>query len=91
MEEGEAELREQIRSTEDVEDVFYPARAYFDRDVYAFSPPHPQLYAVGVIVDPCKGTVPDCCMNRFGSPVYPWVKRELVDYYPRVRGPGPSF
>ena len=55
---------------EDVEDFFYPARGFFDRDQYRFEVPHPQKYAIGLIVDPCRGNAFDCCMGRFGSPVY---------------------
>ena len=90
MELSEATLQDEIRNTKDTQDHFYPARLFFDRDQYVFRPPHPQLYAIGMIVDPCgcmdapETCVPDCCVHRFGSAVYPWVKRELVDYYPRV-------
>ena len=90
MELSEATLQDEIRNTKDTQDHFYPARLFFDRDQYVFRPPHPQLYAIGMIVDPCgcmdapDTCVPDCCVHRFGSAVYPWVKRELVDYYPRV-------
>ena len=90
MVQSEATLAEEIRNTEDTQGHFYPARLFFDRDQYVFKPPHPQLYAIGMIIDPCGCMAApatcqaDCCMNRFGSAVYPWVKRELVDYYPRV-------
>lgn len=90
MVQSEATLAEEIRNTEDTQGHFYPARLFFDRDQYVFKPPHPQLYAIGMIIDPCGCMAApatcqaDCCMNRFGSAVYPWIKRELVDYYPRV-------
>ena len=81
MELSEATLQDEIRNTKDTQDHFYPARLFFDRDQYVFRPPHPQLYAIGMIVDPCgcmdapDTCVPDCCVHRFGSAVYPWVKR----------------
>lgn len=66
MAQSTEELKELLMSTEDVEDYFYPARSYFNRDQYTYDIPHPQLYAIGLIVDPCVGNPYDCCTNMFG-------------------------
>ncbi|KAJ1446662.1 hypothetical protein M885DRAFT_545625 [Pelagophyceae sp. CCMP2097] len=87
-------LQEQLRSNEFVEEIFHPDRAgparpsqsgqteraiYFDPDVFHVEAPHAQLYAMGMILDPCKSNAFDCCASQFGTPVYGRLKRALVD------------
>ena len=50
LENGNADLVELLKSTEAVEDYFYPARSYFNRDQYMFEVPHAMKYAIGLIV-----------------------------------------
>jgi len=51
LENGNADLVELLKSTEAVEDYFYPARSYFNRDQYMFEVPHAMKYAIGLIAD----------------------------------------
>lgn len=101
LESETALLEEQLKSNEFIEEIPYPERAtaveesesgittrtvFFNPDVFHYETPHPQLYTIGVLVDPCKGSVPDCCVNQFGSPVYGRIKRDLVDLGYRGQG-----
>lgn len=79
-------LVESLKSSEAVEDRFYPERRYFERDVYTFKEPHAQLYTIGLVLDPCMNNSHNCCMNRFGSPFYLRVKAHLVDFGYRPDG-----
>jgi hypothetical protein len=41
-----------------------------ERSSYAYAPPSSADYIVNLIVDPCRGHRPDCCMGVFGSAEY---------------------
>ncbi|KAH8072166.1 hypothetical protein JL720_11208 [Aureococcus anophagefferens] len=51
LENGNGALVELLKSNEAVEDYFYPARSYFNRDQYMFEVPHAMKYAIGLIAD----------------------------------------
>lgn len=37
---------------------------------YRFDPPLEEDYRIGLIVDPCRGLAPDCCMGVYGTAQY---------------------
>ena len=37
---------------------------------HSFSEPDAENYKIGLLVDPCKGNVKECCMNVYGTPEY---------------------
>merc|ERR1711937_574067 len=63
----------------DVEVVRYPERALIDTDSYRFDYPLSEEFRLNLIIDPCKGLEPDCCMNTFGTPTYPSLKRSGLE------------
>jgi len=74
MERNEADLTTYLESHPDVELVRYPERALFDADQYRFDYPRVEEFRLNIIMDPCKGKKPDCCMNVFGTAEYPKLK-----------------
>jgi hypothetical protein len=67
-------LNEELQSHPDVELTFYPERALPDNNQYRFDFPLSENYRLNIIMDPCKGQQPDCCMNVFGTNEYPKLK-----------------
>ncbi|KAG5177455.1 hypothetical protein JKP88DRAFT_256689 [Tribonema minus] len=70
MAEEEALLRAELESGDYVETTLHPDRSYFNPDVYTFDYPRASDYAIGILVDPCKGNAHNCCMRSYGAPEY---------------------
>lgn len=67
---NEEKLVGQIKSHPDTEIFFYPERQLIYNNDYRFYLPLVGEYKISIIMDPCRGNSPDCCMNIFGSPEY---------------------
>jgi hypothetical protein len=79
MERNVAELYEEIELHPDVELVRYPERALINADKYRFDFPLAEEFRLNIIMNPCKGKAPDCCMNVFGTAEYPKLKLDGLE------------
>ena len=80
-------LEDEVMAHPDLE-YLKPASTQMTADSYSFF--NPQHFRVGLLIDPCRGNSPDCCMNSYGSPEYPSLITSRLEaerfYKPRVIG-----
>jgi hypothetical protein len=68
---GLSELNSTLIANPDVVDKYNPKLKLLYNDGYIYDYPTVTQYRIGIILDPCRGLKPDCCMNIFGMPEYP--------------------
>ncbi|CAM9978182.1 unnamed protein product, partial [Phaeothamnion confervicola] len=70
MASGEAALSSELRSNEYIAAYLDPELGQIETKFYVYESLDSSAYAMGLIVDPCKGQSYDCCHRRYGTPQY---------------------
>jgi hypothetical protein len=68
---GLSKLNASLTSNPDVIDKYNPKLKLLFADYYIYNYPSVTQFQIGIILDPCRGLKPDCCLNVFGTPEYP--------------------
>eukprot|EP01034_Spumella_vulgaris_P029738 gene29738-36833_t len=76
---NEITLTEEIKSHPDTNLFFYPERALASDATYVFNYPLSADFRIGLLIDPCRHNVYNCCMNVFGTPEYPALLKSNLE------------
>ena len=68
-----------LASNQPLNEFLHPASSLLGKDAVYFDYPGAAEYSLNIIVDPCRGLDPGCCMNVYGVAEYPSLLRSYME------------
>lgn len=70
MQEEEEKLAESMKDNSYIAEMLAPDTLRINLNRYRFDTPAVTDFRLNIILDPCRGNSPDCCMHSYGTPEY---------------------
>ena len=72
-------LQQLVETNPDTNLHFFPSSALLNNDNYVFDYPQTGDFILNLLIDPCRFNAYNCCVNTFGTPVYPALIRNGLE------------